>query len=595
MNRWSAVIFMIGCLLFAGMICIQGNDRLEDLKQSAVALDDSHMICEDDEGKYLASMDQENRLDQIVRLNDPEEYAEITAYGQTTKDFYVLLWKKEPENDFFYQITKASKDLTEKKEYSIYEFPEGEQFSSLWADEKGQLHMLTIAKNGRAAKEYTLTFSKGETRLELIRLQNLRRQEGALSYVIYEDKELYGILEDGTCLKLGNEAEEELLAKDCPALLGEITFEKVPIEGMTIGVRLQLSKEDMVQDGIWILAGCLLLLVIVMQISDHITYRKLTQVAKDLASGHLLPGKPVLLNRNGGMIWKSLAEISKNMSRYNYSKMMSFQAYYRFAPKKLEKLLGKDSVTDVQIGDVVELFGTIAIVSMEKKGQTDRKQLTEWLGARCETIIHQQAKHEGIKVAGNGSLSQMQLIFPEHPADALRFGTETLIEMEEKGLMRDMAHMTILLDTSKFSYGITGVDDEIFPFLIAPQTDALGEKLERFNELDIRMVMTEDTMLRLEEPVQHRFIGRIHIENKEVKLYQVLDVYKEQERNNRMKTDFMFQSALELFYRSDFYLARNTFAEVLKRCPDDLVAKYYMFRCEEDLNSQLTEVNYDLF
>lgn len=314
-----------------------------------------------------------------------------------------------------------------------------------------------------------------------------------------------------------------------------------------------------------------------------------------MVSGQMLPKKPLFLNRNGDLIWKALSEINKNMSRYNYSKMMSFQAYYRFAPKKIEKMLGKESIADVNIGDMVELFGTIAIVSMEITDTTDRKKLTEWLGARCETIIHQQAKHDGIKVVNNGSLSQMQFMFLDHVADALRFGRETMLELEENGLMKDMEHITILLDTSKFSYGITGVDDEVFPFIIAPQTDVIGKYLERFNELDVRMIMTEDTLLRLGEKVQTRFIGKLHVGIKEIKLYQVLDVYKEFDRQNRIKTDQMFRSALELFYQSDFYLARNTFAEVLKKCPDDLVAKYYMFRCEEALNSNSTEVNFDLF
>ena len=139
------------------------------------------------------------------------------------------------------------------------------------------------------------------------------------------------------------------------------------------------------------------------------------------------------------------------------------------------------------------------------------------------------------------------------------------------------------------------MDDEVFPFIIAPQTDVIGKYLERFNELDVRMIMTEDTLLRLGEKVQTRFIGKLHVGIKEIKLYQVLDVYKEFDRQNRIKTDQMFRSALELFYQSDFYLARNTFAEVLKKCPDDLVAKYYMFRCEEALNSNSTEVNFDLF
>lgn len=595
MNRWAVMILIAGCILFAGITCVQGNEKLENMKQPTAVLDDSHMIFRDEAVSYVASIDQENMVNSVVRLNESDEYMKVVACEETEKDFYILEWKKDLEDEFFYQVSKISKDLTDKKEYSVYELPQDETFSSFWAIDNGQLHMLTIDRAGRSAMEYALTFSEGSTQLQLVRLQNLRRKNGILSHVEYVGDELYGVLEDGTCLRLGNEAEEEISAEECPVFGKAVSFPNITVDGMTLGVRIRVSKEDIIKNGVLISLGCLFLVVIIIQYSNWITYHKLQKVSKGMVSGQMLPKKPLFLNRNGDLIWKALSEINKNMSRYNYSKMMSFQAYYRFAPKKIEKMLGKESIADVNIGDMVELFGTIAIVSMEITDTTDRKKLTEWLGARCETIIHQQAKHDGIKVVNNGSLSQMQFMFLDHVADALRFGRETMLELEENGLMKDMEHITILLDTSKFSYGITGVDDEVFPFIIAPQTDVIGKYLERFNELDVRMIMTEDTLLRLGEKVQTRFIGKLHVGIKEIKLYQVLDVYKEFDRQNRIKTDQMFRSALELFYQSDFYLARNTFAEVLKKCPDDLVAKYYMFRCEEALNSNSTEVNFDLF
>lgn len=595
MNRWAVMILIAGCILFAGITCVQGNEKLENMKQPTAVLDDSHMIFRDEAVSYVASIDQENMVNSVVRLNESDEYMKVVACEETEKDFYILEWKKDLEDEFFYQVSKISKDLTDKKEYSVYELPQDETFSSFWAIDNGQLHMLTIDRAGRSVMEYALTFSEGSTQLQLVRLQNLRRKNGILSHVEYVGDELYGVLEDGTCLRLGNEAEEEISAEECPVFGKAVSFLNITVDGMTLGVRIRVSKEDIIKNGVLISLGCLFLVVIIIQYSNWITYHKLQKVSKGMVSGQMLPKKPLFLNRNGDLIWKALSEINKNMSRYNYSKMMSFQAYYRFAPKKIEKMLGKESIADVNIGDMVELFGTIAIVSMEITDTTDRKKLTEWLGARCETIIHQQAKHDGIKVVNNGSLSQMQFMFLDHVADALRFGRETMLELEENGLMKDMEHITILLDTSKFSYGITGVDDEVFPFIIAPQTDVIGKYLERFNELDVRMIMTEDTLLRLGEKVQTRFIGKLHVGIKEIKLYQVLDVYKEFDRQNRIKTDQMFRSALELFYQSDFYLARNTFAEVLKKCPDDLVAKYYMFRCEEALNSNSTEVNFDLF
>jgi hypothetical protein len=53
---------------------------------------------------------------------------------------------------------------------------------------------------------------------------------------------------------------------------------------------------------------------------------------------------------------------------------------------------------------------------------------------------------------------------------------------------------------------------------------------------------------------------------------------------------------LGLFYSNDFYLARNSFSEVLKENPDDKIARWYLFNCEHNLNNAgENEIVYGLF
>ena len=63
-----------------------------------------------------------------------------------------------------------------------------------------------------------------------------------------------------------------------------------------------------------------------------------------------------------------------------------------------------------------------------------------------------------------------------------------------------------------------------------------------------------------------------------------------------INTQKTFKKALGLFYSNDFYLARNTFNEVLKVNPDDRIARWYLFNCEHNLNnSSDSEISYGLF
>ena len=69
-------------------------------------------------------------------------------------------------------------------------------------------------------------------------------------------------------------------------------------------------------------------------------------------------------------------------------------------------------------------------------------------------------------------------------------------------------------------------------------------------------------------------------------LYEVLDAYPARERQCRIDTLTKFNEAIKLFYQSDFYFARTLFTEILKDCPEDDVAKHYIFRCESCLNEE---------
>ena len=80
------------------------------------------------------------------------------------------------------------------------------------------------------------------------------------------------------------------------------------------------------------------------------------------------------------------------------------------------------------------------------------------------------------------------------------------------------------------------------------------------------------------------------------KLYEVLDAYSELERDLRRGYDQRFQEAINLFYHNDFYLARNLFSSLLRACPGDGIARWYLFACERFFNEEGgAEPDYSLF
>ena len=98
------------------------------------------------------------------------------------------------------------------------------------------------------------------------------------------------------------------------------------------------------------------------------------------------------------------------------------------------------------------------------------------------------------------------------------------------------------------------------------------------------MAVTDYVYDTLSSRVKCRYVGYIEEGEYKFKLYEIVDAYSVAERQRRIETAEKFAEAMKLFYQSDFYFARTLFTEILKDCPDDDVAKHYIFKCESCLD-----------
>ena len=108
-----------------------------------------------------------------------------------------------------------------------------------------------------------------------------------------------------------------------------------------------------------------------------------------------------------------------------------------------------------------------------------------------------------------------------------------------------------------------------------------------FRELGVPLVVTE-RITRAEDVGETRYVGCAAFEGEgnEVRFYEILDAYPADVRQRMLINRTKFQETLDLFYSRDFYLARNQFMEILKDCPQDGVARWYIFECEKYMNGE---------
>ena len=311
--------------------------------------------------------------------------------------------------------------------------------------------------------------------------------------------------------------------------------------------------------------------------------KRLAAAMRSMAEGQTDLRKGASHGKDVEGMWNSLLEIGRMINRIHYSKYQMFESCYRFAPKNIEKILGKDSITEVQGGDMITLQGTVAVISSaepEDRGE----ELADTMNRFASLVERHQEEGKGFFVSGQANLRRLKVLFLSEIRNTAMFGISLLQELMQERSLENLKTCVLLHYTNCY-YGVAGTEKQCFPFLISKEMEEMERFAAWFQRMGVRMVMTEKVLEREKQVGAIRYIGYIHLPGDEtVKLYEALDACPGQERRQKINGNARFQKGLELLYQHDFYLARSTFSEVLKDNPTDRIAKWYVFTCEKYLN-----------
>lgn len=361
---------------------------------------------------------------------------------------------------------------------------------------------------------------------------------------------------------------------------------------------LAAQQADTINGAILLLTiGTLLLALIIFLQGREIrsAVRMITRVAEGKAQWEAGKARKGLFGESNEMraLRNSLTQLVNDNHRTNYMKYQMLQAYYRFAPKQIEKILNKPSILDVEVEDQVELNGTVAIVSVAVSETLARQEALKRLNENYRVFSEVRGAENGIFLCGNTDLSELSFLFPGGAGDGVSFGIGVVNRRE---YVRAKEQTFVLLHHTNLVYGVAGDDRQASTYVLSRELKVLEAYTEQLRAMGIRVAVTDSVYERLQQDVAARYIGFIEKGKYTFKLYEILDAYPAKERQNRLDTKHKFQDALNLFYQDDFYLARNLFTELLKDDPTDDVAKWYLFLCEKCLDSGSTgNISYGLF
>ena len=298
-----------------------------------------------------------------------------------------------------------------------------------------------------------------------------------------------------------------------------------------------------------------------------------------------------------GRLARSLQELAVGMAIRDHEMQMTLESCRRFVPQGMEKLLDRGTITEIACGDLTATVGPIGLIADRDadrmRARLNDREFVDYIN-RCFMSISASIRPKGgVLLTGGLDLNAIRVLFTEGSDK----GVHALISLlGDNGASR--SNCFALLHHAHFLYGIAGAEDEAFPYLASTEVSFFSGKLAKLEEAGCRLVVTDAFLETLSEHFSTRYIGFFSSNEKGriYKLYEVLECYGELERAKREQYDARLQEAIRCFYQNDFYLARNLFLAILRLCPEDGIARWYLFACEHYFNAGAgKEANYDLF
>lgn len=308
-------------------------------------------------------------------------------------------------------------------------------------------------------------------------------------------------------------------------------------------------------------------------------------------------------NNEVGDMWRSMKEVEISLAIKDYEIQSIISSCKRFIPKGMNKLLGRSSIMETGLGDMVTASGSVGILSVTNfrkvRNKLDDGKFMSFVNGSFRHINKKMTDCDGIQLTEDFNLSALKMIFPNDAQNGVEFGLNVFGNIvEDTENLGVKPEMFLMLHDTSFLYGVAGTQDTAFPFLSSSEIEFLGSFAEKFSTTGSKIVATGQFLDKLSNKPSIRYIGFISSEDDEYayKLYEVLDVYSDLEKKQRLQYEDKFQEAIKLFYKNDFYLARNMFSSILRICPNDGIARWYLFACEHYFNSKNTaDIIYNLF
>ncbi|HET6485434.1 MAG TPA: adenylate/guanylate cyclase domain-containing protein, partial [Spirochaetia bacterium] len=276
---------------------------------------------------------------------------------------------------------------------------------------------------------------------------------------------------------------------------------------------------------------------------------------------------------------------------HNASREAMLNAYGRFVPHELIRLLNKGTIVDVQLGDQTQremtvLFSDIIAFTTLSESMTPYENFN-FLNSYLRRIGPEIRANNGFidKYIGDAIMA----LFPERPDDAMAAAVGMQEKLREYNVHRAKSgyqpiSVGVGVHVGKVMMGTLGEQERMDGSVISDAVNLCSRIQELTRVYATSIITTGATLKSLREPDRFkcRFIDRVRVRGRRetVVLFEVLDGELQEQRELKLSYRNELAHALKLYYGKEFEEALGIISRLIPVNPKDEVLRIYRKRCE---------------
>lgn len=272
----------------------------------------------------------------------------------------------------------------------------------------------------------------------------------------------------------------------------------------------------------------------------------------------------------------------------------------KFVPHEFIKFLGKDKLTEVSLGDLVEKEVTVLFADIR-----DFTSISEFLSPEDNFLfINSFNKRMGPIVRENGGFIMQYLgdgfmaLFPDGSETALRASVEMQASLrlynKERSTKNNFAlKLGIGMQNGNLIMGITG-DIERLDAAIISDTVNTASRIEGLaKHYGSSILLTDNCKNNLTNPEEFdlRYLGPVQVKGKQkpIDIYECINGDNATLLKHKLQTLSTFEKGMNLYFTREFAMAAVTFQQIVKKEKTDSAAKLFLNRSAHMITQEIDD------